>query len=75
MDFNKMIGAGIKSFIMVFIATVATVLAGALVLATGYKPDGVLAQTVFTYIVLPLLTSIIAMLNNWIKHKDDPKPQ
>lgn len=71
MDLNKVLLSGLKSFCYVLAASLLTVLIGSLTLALGYVPTGLLDQTVFTYVVIPLLTGIIAALNNWLQHKND----
>ena len=73
MNWWKMILSGAKSFTYVILATVIALVIGALTLALGYKPEGLLDSTLWSYLVLPVLTAIIAMLKNWQQHKNDPK--
>lgn len=67
LDIKKMIMSGVKTFLYV----IGGLLVGALTLAIGLKPEGLVNQFAWTYICLPMLAGAIAMLKNWIQHKDD----
>ena len=69
MDWKKVLLAGVKYFAVAFIG----VLVAALVLATGFKPDGHVENVIWQYAVLPLIMAIIGALNNLIKHFNDVK--
>lgn len=66
---EKTIFAGIKGFLYALIATVIAVITGALSLALGYKPDGLINQSVWQYVVYPALVGLIALLKNYLQHK------
>jgi len=68
-DFKKMLLSGLKTFGYV----IAGLLIGALTLAMGFRPEGLINEFAWTYIVLPGLAAIMAMLKNYVQHKDDKK--
>lgn len=67
MDFKKMLLSGLKTVIYVIVGLVI----GALTVAMGFKPEGLMNEAIWTYAVLPALAGIVAMLKNYIQHKDD----
>lgn len=71
MDIMKVLQHGLKAFLFVLLATLLMVLVGALSLALNFKPDGALAQVLWQFAALPLLTGLIAALENWRKHLND----
>lgn len=72
MDWFKTIWSGARAFGFVALASVIGLVVSLLTHGMGYQPQGLLDQTIWTYIVVPGITALIAMLNNWRKHKDDP---
>lgn len=66
-DIKKMLMSGLKTFLYV----IAGLLVGSLTLALGYKPEGVAQQFAWTYILVPAISGIIAMLKNYIQHRND----
>lgn len=68
MDWGKVLSHGLKGFAFALLATILAVLAGALSLAIGYKPEGLLPQTAWQYVVYPALVALISALDNWRKH-------
>lgn len=70
-DWNKVLMHGLKAFLFVLLATLLMVLIGALTLALGFKPEGALAQVLWQFAALPILTGLIAALENWRKHLED----
>ena len=73
MNIMKTIKAGLKAGTIALLGIIASVAVGALTLALGFKPEGMLAQTIFTYVIAPILAGVIGLLNNYVKHKDDGK--
>lgn len=71
MNIGLMLKSGLKAGIITLLAVVATVLAGALTFAMGYRPEEALNQVIMTYVITPLLGGIIGLINNYLKHKDD----
>ena len=63
-----MIMSGVKTILYV----VGGLVIGALTLATGFVPEGLASQALWTWVVLPVIAGIIAMLKNWKQHKNDP---
>ena len=68
MDWLKVLQHGAKAFLMVLIASILGLLIGALTLAIGFKPEGLIDPVVWQYVVLPALVAVIAALDNWRKH-------
>ena len=59
---------GLKAFLFVLAASILTVLIGALTLALGYQPSGIVDPTVWKFIGFPLIAGAIAALENWRAH-------
>lgn len=68
MDWLKVLQHGLKAFAFVVIASVLAVAIGALTLALGYNPSGMIDPFVWKFMVLPVLTGILAALTNWQAH-------
>jgi len=60
---------GLKAFAYVIVGAIVAVLLGAIATALGYKPEGILNQFVWTYIVIPVLSGIAGAIDNWYKHR------
>jgi hypothetical protein len=68
MDWIKVLQHGLSALLYVLLASVLAVLIGALTLALGYKPDGLIDPVIWQYVIYPGLVAIIAALDNWRKH-------
>lgn len=71
MDYIKMLLSGLKSFVIVFLTQIVATIIDALTVAQGYVPQGDLASVTWTYLVFPVIAGIIAILNNYLKHRND----
>lgn len=76
MDWSKWFLSGIKAFLITLLAVILAVITEALShILTGYRPEGVLKQAVWLYLVAPAFALIIGWLKNYLQHKnDEPKP-
>ena len=72
MDIKKTILAGLKTALYVILASLGVVIIGALSAALNYKPEGLVNQTMWTYVVYPAIVALIAALKNYLQHKNDP---
>jgi hypothetical protein len=70
MNWGAWLWSGLKGIVYYVIATVVTVLIGAIGVALGYQPNGQAAILVWQ-IVTACLIGIQGWLKNWLQHKDD----
>jgi hypothetical protein len=68
MDWLKILQHGLKAFFFVLVASFLAVLIGALTLALGFKPEGLIDPAVWKWAVLPVITGLIAALQNALTH-------
>lgn len=60
-----MIWNGMKGGLYVLVACVIALLANSLSLALGYKPEGLINETMWVYVVLPALTALVRFLKEY----------
>jgi hypothetical protein len=68
MNWGKVLMHGLKAFVFVLVASLLTVLIGALTIALGYNPSGIIDPTVWKLVGLPILVGIIGALQNALAH-------
>lgn len=68
MDLVKVLQHGLKAFCFVLLASILTVLIGALTVALGFNPQGLIDPVVWKYGAYPLLVGLIAALENFRSH-------
>lgn len=73
MNWIKVLQHGLKAFAFVIIASILTVIIGALTVALGFKPEGMIDPVVWKFAVYPGIIALIAALDNLRKHLPEQK--